>query len=63
MKKLTTDLFISKARKIHGSKYDYSKVVYKNSQTKIEIICPIHGSFFQKPNNHIHGKKGCTKCN
>jgi hypothetical protein len=26
----TTDEFISDARKIHGNKYDYSLVVYKN---------------------------------
>lgn len=45
-KKLTTEEFIEKARKIHGNKYDYSKVVYVNSQTKVCIICPIHGEFW-----------------
>ena len=45
-KKLTTEEFIEKARKIHGNKYDYSKVVYVNSQTKVCIICPIHGDFW-----------------
>ena len=61
MKKLTTKEFIEKAREIHGDKYDYSKVNYKNSQEKIIIICPIHGKFEQKPNNHLNGK-GCKKC-
>ena len=56
-----TAKFIEEARKVHGDKYDYSKVDYFNSQTKVEIICPIHGSFFQKPNDHLSGK-GCAKC-
>ena len=37
--------FIEGARKVHGNKYDYSRVQYKNNKEKIEIICPIHGSF------------------
>lgn len=60
-KKLTTEEFIEKARKIHGNKYDYSKVVYVNSQTKVCIICPIHGEFWQRPNDHLNGY-GCNKC-
>lgn len=52
---------LEKFRKIHGEKYDYSKMVFKNDATKIEIICPIHGSFFQKPNSHKDGK-GCLEC-
>lgn len=56
-----TSRFIEEAKKVHGDRYDYSKVNYFNSQTKVEIICPIHGSFFQKPNDHINGK-GCGKC-
>lgn len=57
----TLETFIEKARKTHGNKYDYSKVNYIDSQTKICIICPEHGEFWQKPNNHIHGW-GCAKC-
>ena len=62
MKRLTTEEFITKARAIHGNKYDYSKVEYKNSITKITVICPIHGEFKVIPNDHIHKKCGCTKC-
>ena len=40
---LTTEQFIEKARKIHGDKYDYSKVNYVNNRVKIIIICPKHG--------------------
>ena len=54
-KKLTTEEFITKARKIHGDKYDYSKVEYINNLTKVCIICPIHGEFWQTPNKHLSG--------
>ena len=56
-----TEEFISKARLVHGDKYDYSKVVYVNSTTDVCIICPIHGEFWQRPDNHLHGA-GCKKC-
>lgn len=58
----TTEEFIEKAKKIHGDKYDYSKVVYKNKNTKVCIICPIHGEFWMKPDKHINAKQGCPKC-
>lgn len=57
----TTDAFIEKANKIHNNKYDYSKVDFKNVNTKVKIICPIHGEFEQKPFNHLRGQ-GCRKC-
>lgn len=53
--------FLIKARKIHGNKYDYSKVNFINTSSKIEIICPIHGTFLQTPHNHLHNR-GCKKC-
>ena len=56
-----TEDFIKKAKAIHGDKYDYSKTVYKNISTKICITCPIHGEFWQRPDNHLQGK-GCPKC-
>ena len=57
----TTEQFIEKARKVHGDKYDYSKVEYVNSSTKVCIICPEHGEFWQRPANHLCGQ-GCPKC-
>jgi len=54
--------FIIKSNVIHKNKYDYSKVNYVNSYTKVEIICPKHGSFLQKPNDHISSKAGCPVC-
>lgn len=53
--------FIKKAKKIHGDKYDYSKVKYLNNSTKVLIICPKHGEFHQKPNNHLNGNS-CPNC-
>jgi hypothetical protein len=61
MKRLTKDEFIERARKVHGNRYDYSKVEYINNSTNVCIICPVHGEFWQKPHNHINGK-GCRKC-
>lgn len=60
--KLTTEEFIVNAKEIHGDKYDYSKVDYKNNSTKVEVVCPKHGSFFTKPNNHVTNKSGCPGC-
>ena len=55
------DSFIRKAREVHGDKYDYSKVEYKDNKTKVCIICPIHGEFWIRPDHHLHGQ-GCKKC-
>lgn len=63
MLKLTTEQFIQKAISIHGNKYDYSKVKYVNTETKICIICPEHGEFWQTPHQHVGmHKQGCPKC-
>ena len=59
--KINTEIFIERARKKHGDIYDYSKVKYINSTTKVEIICPIHGSFWQAPAKHIFGRR-CPYC-
>jgi hypothetical protein len=40
-------MFIEKAIRIHGDKYDYTKAVYVNSNSKIIIICKKHGEFEQ----------------
>ena len=60
-KKLTTKEFIQKAKIIHNDKFDYSKVEYNGSKSKINIICPIHGSFYRTPDNHLYSS-GCSKC-
>lgn len=57
-----TQKFIKKARQIHGDRYDYSKVEYVNANTKVCIICPEHGEFWQRPDDHLQGQ-GCPVCN
>ena len=59
--KLDNDSFIEKARKVHGDKYDYSKVQYVNANTPVTIICPLHGEFLQMPSKHLNGH-GCPVC-
>ena len=62
-RKLTLNKFIEQANKIHGKEtYDYSKVIYSNCDTKVEIICSKHGSFWQTPYCHLKGTN-CPKCN
>lgn len=53
--------FINKSNKIHNNRYNYSKVIYINNKTKIEIICNKHKSFWQLAGNHLKGI-GCSKC-
>ena len=62
MKRLTVDEFIRKAAEVHHGKYDYSSIKYVYALKEgVEITCPIHGRFFQKPNSHINGQ-GCPSC-
>ena len=60
-KKHSLETFIKAAKSKHGDKYNYDKVIYRNNKEYIEIICPIHGSFYQRPDSHLHGK-GCAFC-
>ena len=60
-KKLTTEEFIKRAISVHGNKYDYSKVKYKNNHSKVIIVCHKHGEFKQTPHSHLQGKR-CNKC-
>jgi len=62
LKTLSTDAFIEKANIVHNHKYNYEKAIYIASIDKVEIICPIHGIFWQIPNSHLMGC-GCAKCN
>jgi len=53
--RFTTSDFIRKAREVHGDLYDYSKVDYVNAHTKVLIVDPDYGEFWQKPNHHLTG--------
>ena len=60
-KKISKEEFIARSNNIHNNKYDYSKVEYVNNKTKVCIICPKHGEFWQTPKNHLLGQ-GCPIC-
>lgn len=60
-KRHDAESFIDKAKAVHGDRYDYSKVDYKNNKTKVVIICPVHGEFMQTPDKHLAGE-GCPEC-
>ncbi len=55
------DVF-KKANIVHNNSYDYSKSIYLNSNTLMEIICPKHGIFKQSSHTHIDGKSKCPDC-
>lgn len=59
--KFTNEEIIKQFKKVHGDKYDYSKVEYENTDAKVIIICSEHGEFQQAPYKHINGQK-CSKC-
>ena len=59
---MTTELFIAKAREIHGDRYDYSKAKFRTSTAKINILCKTHGIFEQSYSAHVGQKQGCPKC-
>lgn len=65
-RRMGIELFVERAKQIHGTAYDYSMSVYKSNNTKLTIICPSHGLFDQTPSKHIgsNGIKGtgCPSC-
>ena len=58
----TTENFIREAQAVHGNRYDYSLVEYKNNKTDVIVICPKHGQFKVAPQDHIAGGNGCPIC-
>lgn len=54
------EVFIARAKKVHGEKYNYSKVNYRTLKDKVTIICPVHGEFYQTPKLHL--RQGCKQC-
>ena len=62
-RKLTTKEVVERFKKVHGDKYDYSRVEYDGTNTKVKIICREieHGIFEQTPSSHLNGR-GCRYC-
>ena len=59
--RMTTEKYIIREREVHGDKYDLSKAVYVDANTKMCFICPKHGEFWMLPYHHLGGQ-GCPKC-
>ena len=55
------NLLLKQFRKIHGNKYDYSKVIYNGNTAIVKIFCKQHGEFEKKVNYHLRGM-GCVEC-
>lgn len=53
-KRLNTELFIKKAIDVHGFRYSYSMVNYKNSKDKVKIICEKHNPLLNKKFGTLH---------
>ena len=60
--RLTKEQFINNSIQVHGTFYDYSKAEVIDYNTKVCIICPKHGEFWQSPRKHYGDKCGCPKC-
>jgi len=60
--RLGVEEFIKQATLVHGDKYDYSRVVYVTSKTKVELVCDKHGPFWITPNGHVSSRGGCARC-
>ena len=59
---ISFDTILMRFRTVHGNKYNYTKTSYVGTEKNMEITCPEHGEFKQRPDNHIKGS-GCPKCN
>ncbi len=58
---LNFNSFVARARLVHCNKYNYAQANYINNYTKVDIICPVHGVFKQRPWSHLEGQ-GCRRC-
>ena len=61
LRRKSQDDAIKRLREVHGDKYDYSQVEFKNIRTRMKIICPKHGAFYQTYKKHSSGI-GCPEC-
>ena len=56
MNALSHETFIHRASTLHNNYYDYSYTIYTKMHTKVKIIDPIYGEFFQTPMAHLQGQ-------
>ena len=51
-KPMTKDEFVRRSKEVHDNYYSYDNIKYIDGKTKVNITCPIHGDFPQRPNSH-----------
>jgi hypothetical protein len=61
-KKTTLEQFINRSNEVHQNKYQYTKSVYINDETKLIVTCSLHGDYLIRPNDHLRGG-ACKICN
>lgn len=61
-RRVTTEDFISRAKRKHKNRFDYTSTIYVDGKTKVKIHCNKHGSFETLPHLHLRGKGGCVGC-
>lgn len=59
---LTQEVFLKRAKEMHGAQFDYSQFIYTTYDTKGTVICSIHGPFDIKPAKHLGRGDGCPDC-
>jgi len=59
--KLDTETYIKLATEVHKGRYLYPNLKYLSIHEKVEILCQVHGAFWQSANSHKRGN-GCPKC-
>lgn len=60
-KTIPWDIVFEDLKRCHGELYKYNKDTYVNNETKMEIVCEHHGSFWQSPEKHKTGQH-CPEC-
>ncbi len=60
--KLTTEIYVEKAKLVHGDVYDYSQTSYRGAREKLTVVCRRHGPFQVMASAHTVGKNGCIRC-
>jgi hypothetical protein len=66
VKSWSLERLLDEAKRIHGEKYDYSKVKPDDCQSrkKLHLTCnKCSNDFFPALHDHIYKKTGCPKCN
>ena len=60
--KINNNEFINRAKLIHENKYNYDKVIYINTHSKIKIFCNNCKEYFLQTPHHHNQNNGCPKC-